>query len=102
VLCQKLGLKHLETLGMIESGERKPRFDRIPDLADALGVNRTQLCRRFLEEIAPKFSQALFAQVASTPLDSANSGARQESSGMVFGVMMFPQSSKSILGEILP
>ena len=97
-----LGLKREETISLMETGARKPPLDRIPDVADALGLDRTELCRMFLKETAPKFSQALFAQKASIPLDSANSGAWQDSSEMMFGVIMFPQSRESILGEILP
>jgi transcriptional regulator with XRE-family HTH domain len=101
-LCQKLGLKHTETLCMVETGERKPPLDRLPDLADALSLDRTELCRMFLKETAPKFFQALSAQENGSPLAPAISGERPGPGEPMFGVIMFPQTRESILGEILP
>jgi transcriptional regulator with XRE-family HTH domain len=59
----KLGFKHAETINLVETGEREPPLDRFPDLADALCLDRTELCRMFLKETAPKFNEALFAQL---------------------------------------
>jgi transcriptional regulator with XRE-family HTH domain len=101
-LCQKLGLKHTETLCMVETGERKPPLDRLPDLADALSLDRTELCRMFLKETAPKFSTALFAHNGKSPSASATSAEQPEPGEPKFGVIMFPHTGESILGEILP
>jgi hypothetical protein len=78
---------------MLETGERKPPLDRLPDLAYALCSDRTKLCRMFLQETAPKFFEALFAHEDKGPLASVIPRKRSTPGEPTFGVIMFPQTS---------
>jgi len=46
---------------LVEGGYRRLDLDRIPDLADALRLDRTELCREALEERAPALYRELFS-----------------------------------------
>ena len=47
---------------LVELGHRRLDLDRIPALADALKLDRAQLCRGALEERAPELYAELFPQ----------------------------------------
>jgi transcriptional regulator with XRE-family HTH domain len=101
-VARMLGLKRAEPIRMVEAGERRPPLNRIPDLADALCLDRTELCRMFLKETAPKFSESLFAHSEMAPPASAIFEDRPEPGKLMLSVIMFPHTGESILGEILP
>jgi transcriptional regulator with XRE-family HTH domain len=50
---------------LVELGYRRFDLDRIPALADALKLNRRQLCRQALRERAPELYRQLFRQRAA-------------------------------------
>ena len=50
---------------LFELGYRRPDLDRIPILADALKLNRRQLCRQALQERAPELFRQLFRRRAA-------------------------------------
>lgn len=52
-------------ISLVESGERRMDLDKIPQLADALEVDRTELCRRALAERAPSLYRILFDEQAA-------------------------------------
>ncbi len=47
-------------IALIEAGVRRLELQRVPYLADALNVDRAELCRRALAERAPRFYRELF------------------------------------------
>lgn len=99
-VSRKLGLKHAGTISRIESGERKLPLNLLPDFADALRLDRTELCRIFLKKTALKFNQALFAQRDESHRTSGLPVERPEPCTPVFTAMMFAQTRESILGKI--
>jgi transcriptional regulator with XRE-family HTH domain len=52
-------------VALAELGYRRLDLDRIPALADALKLNRRQLCRQALRERAPELYRQLFRQRAA-------------------------------------
>jgi transcriptional regulator with XRE-family HTH domain len=100
-LSQKLGLKHGGTISRVESGARRLPLDLIPDLANALRLDGTELCRIFLETTVPNFNQALFAQAAKRPGTFERSTDRPESCMPMFTAMIVAQTRESLLGEII-
>ncbi len=55
-----------EMITSVESGRRRPDPDRLPLLADALEVNRSDLCRLALETWHPDF----YAELVGEPVSS--------------------------------
>ena len=68
-LTQKMVADHVgitpDFVTLIEGGDRRLDFDKIPSLADALQVNRKQLCLQALAERAPQLFCALFSDDAN-------------------------------------
>ena len=58
---EKIGLTS-DAITMVELGRRRFDLNRIPALADALKLNRRQLCRQALQERAPELYQQLFRE----------------------------------------
>jgi len=54
-----------DAITLVELGYRRLDLDRIPALADALKLNRRQLCRQALQERAPELYQQLFRSKAA-------------------------------------
>ena len=99
-VSQKLGLKHAGTISRIESGEHRLPLNLLPHLADALRLDRTELCRIFLKKTALKFNQALFAQLDESRRTFGLPVERPEPRKPMFTEMEFAQTRESILGEI--
>jgi len=54
-----------DCITLVELGYRRLDLDRIPVLADALKLNRRQLCRQALRERAPELYNQLFQTKAA-------------------------------------
>ena len=63
-VADKLGVT-ADCITLAELGYRRLDLDRIPILADALKLNRRQLCRQALQERAPELFRQLFRQQAA-------------------------------------
>ncbi len=50
-----------ECVGMWECGRRRMELDKLPRLADALQMNRKELCARALREFHPAVYTTIFA-----------------------------------------
>lgn len=58
-IAEKLGVKSAEYISLIESGVRRLDLDRIPRLAEVLGVSASALSRLALEEQYPLLAATL-------------------------------------------
>ena len=58
-VADKLGVT-ADCITLVELGYRRLDLNRIPALADALKLNRRQLCRQALQERAPDLYRQLF------------------------------------------
>lgn len=65
-LATMLNIKSSEFIGMVENGQRRFELNRIPAIADALGLDAKKLCRLALFEDAPLFAMAVFGNDVST------------------------------------
>ena len=63
-VADKLGVT-ADCVTLVELGYRRLDLDRIPVLADALNLNRRQLCRQALQERAPELFRQLFRPAAA-------------------------------------
>ena len=63
-VAEKVGVTP-DCITLFELGYRRPDLDRIPALADALKLNRRQLCRQALQERAPELYRQLFPRRAA-------------------------------------
>ncbi len=63
-VATKLGVT-ADCITLVELGYRRLDLDRIPALADAVRLNRRQLCRQALRERAPELYRQLFGQRAA-------------------------------------
>ena len=100
-VAQKLGLKGAEAICQVESGQCSLPLDVIPDLADALRLDRTEFCRVFLEKTAIRFNKALFAHEAKRPRAIRRSGEQREPREPMFTEMMITHTGESLFGEII-
>ena len=63
-VAEKMGVTS-DAITLVELGYRRLDLDRIPALADALKLNRRQLCRQALQERAPELFRQLFRERAA-------------------------------------
>ena len=63
-VAEQVGLT-TDAITLVELGYRRLDLDRIPALADALQLNRRQLCRQALQERAPELFHQLFPRRAA-------------------------------------
>jgi transcriptional regulator with XRE-family HTH domain len=63
-VANKLGVT-ADCVTLVELGYRRLDLDRIPVLADALNLNRRQLCREALKSRAPQLYQELYKDKAA-------------------------------------
>ena len=63
-VARQVGLT-TDAITLVELGYRRLDLDRIPALADALKLNRRQLCRQALQERAPELYRQLFRERAA-------------------------------------
>jgi transcriptional regulator with XRE-family HTH domain len=59
-IAKAVGISSPEFIGMMEAGSRPVPLDRVPALADALQLDRSDLCKAALAERHPTFYRALF------------------------------------------
>lgn len=60
-VAEKIGLT-TDAITLVELGYRRLDLDHIPALAEALRLNRRQLCRQALQERAPQLYRELFRE----------------------------------------
>jgi transcriptional regulator with XRE-family HTH domain len=60
-IAEKLGVTS-DCITLVELGHRRLDLDRIPQLANALKLNRRELCRQALQERAPELYREIFRQ----------------------------------------
>jgi transcriptional regulator with XRE-family HTH domain len=72
-VAEKIGTQP-EFVGMIEGGKRRIHIDRLAFLADALQLDRKEVCCLGLYEHAPHLYHVLFGDAAPQP-DPSNTAA---------------------------
>jgi transcriptional regulator with XRE-family HTH domain len=65
-VARRVGIGSPEFVGMVETGKRPVPLDRVPALAEALQLDRVNLCKEALSERHPVLYHALFGGKAST------------------------------------
>jgi len=58
-IAAECGISSPDFISLVEAGRRRVKLERVPRLAEVLGVDPTYLCRLALTSWAPQFAAAL-------------------------------------------